>query len=108
MEVQRQVRQNFPLARYLQLGEQLGMQLPLYSITSHLDSTANASDQGLDLQGVHVLQQDADEDLNDRIGNDHNDGHIYGDFDFLTDIDQDKDIYRLKVFIFSQLNNPSI
>ena len=68
-------------------------------MTSHLDSTDSAPDQSLHLQGVQVPQQDTDEDLNDDIDNDH----IDGDFDFLTDIEEDKEIYRLKVFIFYKL-----
>ena len=68
-------------------------------MTSHLDSTDSAPDQSLHLQGVQVLQQDTNEDLNDGIDNDH----IDGDFDFLTDIEEDKEIYRLKVFIFYKL-----
>ena len=68
-------------------------------MTSHLDSTDSAPDQSLHLQCVQVLQQDTNEDLNDGIDNDH----IDGDFDFLTDIEEDKEIYRLKVFIFYKL-----
>lgn len=72
------------------------------TITSHLDSTACAPDQSSALRDICVLQEDTDEDLNDRTDNNHTDDgdHIDGDFDFLTDIEEDKEIYRLKVFIY--------
>ena len=49
-----------------------------------------------DFGNIRALQQSTDEDLND--GSDHADA---GDFDFLKDIDEDKEIYRLKVFSFT-------
>ena len=73
------------------------------TITSHLDSAASA-DQSSELHDIRVLQEDTDEDLNDHTDNNHTDtgdgDHIDGDFDFLTDIEEDKEIYRLKVFIY--------
>lgn len=42
------------------------------------------------LPDIQTVQQITDEELNDRID---------GDFDFLSDIDEDKEIYRLKVFL---------
>ena len=73
------------------------------TITSHLDSAASA-DQSSELRDIRVLQEDTDEDLNDHTDNNHTDtgdgDHIDGDFDFLTDIEEDKEIYRLKVFIY--------
>lgn len=93
MEVQRQVRRNFSSISTVR-------NVPLYmAITSHLDSTDSVPHQSLHLESVQVPQKDTDEDLNDSIDNDH----IDGDFDFLTDIEEDKEIYRLKVFIFYKL-----
>ena len=71
----------------------------IHAITCGIDPPGTSSDPGTSPEELdddtQALQQNTDEDLNDRID---------GEFDFLDDIEEDKEIYRLKVFLVLRLS----